>query len=55
MQNILEIKEKMEEQEKVAYGIANARLLEEQEKLQKKKLHAVAIQLPDKLRNSYLM
>ena len=27
----------------------------EQEKLQKKKLHAVAIQLPDKLRNSYLM
>ena len=27
MQNILEIKEKMEEQEKVAYGIANARLL----------------------------
>ena len=35
MQNILEIKEKMEEQEKVAYGIANARLLEEQEKLQK--------------------
>ena len=34
MQNILEIKEKMEEQEKVAYGIANAKLLEEQEKLQ---------------------
>lgn len=34
MQNILEIKEKMEEQEKVAYGIAKAKLLEEQEKLQ---------------------
>ena len=32
MQNILEIKEKMEEQEKIAYGIANAKLVEEQEK-----------------------
>lgn len=34
MQNILEIKEKLEEQQKIAYGIANAKLLEEQEKLQ---------------------
>lgn len=34
MQNILNIKEKLEAQEKVAYGIANAKLLEEQEKLQ---------------------
>ncbi len=35
MQNILEIKEKLEEQEKIAYGIANRKLLEEQEKLQR--------------------
>lgn len=35
MQNILEIKEKLEAQEKAAYSMANARLLEEQEKLQR--------------------
>lgn len=34
MQNILDIKEKLESQEKIAFGIANARLIEEQEKLQ---------------------
>lgn len=34
MQNILDIKIKMENQAKIAYGIANAKLLEEQEKLQ---------------------
>lgn len=34
MQNILNIKEKIENQEKIAYGLANARLAEEQEKLQ---------------------
>lgn len=34
MQNILDIKIKMENQAKIAYGIANARLVEEQEKLQ---------------------
>ena len=34
MQNILEIKEKLEAQEKAAYSVANARLMEEQEKLQ---------------------
>ncbi|MCR5144004.1 MAG: flagellar export protein FliJ [Lachnospiraceae bacterium] len=34
MQNILEIKEKMENQEKIAFGIANQKLNEEQEKLQ---------------------
>lgn len=34
MQNILNIKEKIENQEKIAYGMANARLAEEQEKLQ---------------------
>ncbi len=34
MQNILEIKEKFEAQEKAAYSVANARLMEEQEKLQ---------------------
>lgn len=34
MQNILAIKEKLESQEKIAYSMANARLLEEQEKLQ---------------------
>lgn len=33
MQNILDIKIKMENQAKIAYGIANTRLLEEQEKL----------------------
>lgn len=33
MQNILDIKLKMENQAKIAYGIANAKLLEEQEKL----------------------
>lgn len=35
MQNILDIKVKMENQAKIAYGLANAKLLEEQEKLQK--------------------
>ncbi|MBO5372481.1 MAG: flagellar export protein FliJ [Lachnospiraceae bacterium] len=35
LQSILDIKEKMESQEKIAYGQAAARLLEEQEKLQK--------------------
>lgn len=35
MQNILDIKEKMENQAKLAYGAANSRLAEEQEKLQK--------------------
>lgn len=35
MQNILAIKEKLESQEKIAYSMANARLLEEQEKLQR--------------------
>lgn len=34
MQNILDIKIKMENQAKIAYGIANTRLMEEQEKLQ---------------------
>jgi len=34
MQNILDLKEKMESQEKIAYGNANMRVLEEQEKLQ---------------------
>ena len=34
MQNILDIKLKMENQAKIAYSIANAKLLEEQEKLQ---------------------
>lgn len=34
MQNILDIKIKMENQAKIAYGIANRRLAEEQEKLQ---------------------
>lgn len=34
MQNILDIKIKMENQAKLAYGIANRRLSEEQEKLQ---------------------
>ncbi len=34
MQNILNIKEKIENQEKIAYGLANAKLAEEQEKLQ---------------------
>ena len=35
MQNILDLKEKLESQEKIAYGIANANLLSEQEKLRK--------------------
>ena len=35
MQNILEIKEKLEAQEKAAYSMANARLMEEQEQLQR--------------------
>ncbi len=35
MQNILDIKMKLENQEKAAYAMANAKLLEEQEKLQK--------------------
>lgn len=34
MQNILDIKIKMESQAKIAYGIANRKLAEEQEKLQ---------------------
>lgn len=34
MQNILDIKVKMENQAKIAYGMANTRLIEEQEKLQ---------------------
>ncbi|MDD6058035.1 MAG: flagellar export protein FliJ, partial [Clostridiales bacterium] len=34
MQNILNIKLKMENQERIAFGIANAKLREEQEKLQ---------------------
>ena len=33
MQNILDIKVKMENQAKIAYGIANRKLMEEQEKL----------------------
>ena len=33
MQNILDIKEKIENQEKIAYGLANAKLVEEQDKL----------------------
>lgn len=35
MQNILDIKIKLENQAKIAYGLANAKLAEEQEKLQK--------------------
>ena len=35
MQNILDIKIKLENQEKIAFGLANAKLAEEQEKLQK--------------------
>ena len=35
MQNILDIKLKMENQAKIAYGMANAKLMAEQEKLQK--------------------
>jgi flagellar FliJ protein len=35
MQNILDIKVKMESQAKVAYGLASAKLTEEQDKLQK--------------------
>ena len=34
MQNILELKQKMETQEKMAFAIANAKVLEEQQKLQ---------------------
>ena len=34
MQNILDIKEKIENQEKIAYGMANAKLAAEQDKLQ---------------------
>lgn len=34
MQNILDMKEKMESQAKTAYGMANAKLAEEQQKLQ---------------------
>ena len=33
MQNILDLKQKIETQEKIAFSLANARLLEEQEKL----------------------
>lgn len=35
MQNILDIKEKMENQAKIAYGMANSKLMDEQDKLQK--------------------
>jgi flagellar FliJ protein len=35
MQNILDIKLKLESQAKIAYSLANARLMEEQDKLQK--------------------
>lgn len=35
MQNILDIKIKLENQQKIAFGLANAHLKEEQEKLQK--------------------
>ncbi len=35
MQNILNIKEKMENQAKIAYGMANSKLMDEQDKLQK--------------------
>lgn len=35
MQNILDVKLKMESQAKIAYGIANTKLMEEQKKLQK--------------------
>lgn len=38
MQNILEIKRKLEEQEKMEYGLARARLNEEEEKLSRLKL-----------------
>lgn len=34
MQNILDIKKKLEEQEKISYGIANAKLEEEKKKMQ---------------------
>ena len=34
MQSILDIKEKMEGQSKIAYGVANAKLMDEQGKLQ---------------------
>lgn len=34
MQNILDIKEKLESQAKISYGIANAKLVDEQQKLQ---------------------
>lgn len=34
MQSILDIKEKMESQAKIAYGVANAKLMDEQGKLQ---------------------
>lgn len=35
LQSVLDIKEKLESQEKIAYGLATAKVLEEQEKLQK--------------------
>lgn len=35
LQSILDIKEKLESQEKIAYGLATAKVLKEQEKLQK--------------------
>ncbi len=35
LQSVLDIKEKMESQEKIAYGLATAKVLEEQEVLQK--------------------
>ena len=39
MQNILDIKEKMENQAKTAYGMANAKLAAEQQKLQDILIH----------------
>ena len=35
MQNILDVKRKLEEQEKINYGIANAKLEDEKKKLRK--------------------
>lgn len=42
MQNILELKEKLESQEKIAFSLANARLLEEQERLSELMLRRVS-------------
>ena len=35
LQSVLDIKQKLESQEKIAFGLASAKLLEEQEILQK--------------------